>query len=179
MNIKQHILLTGQPGVGKTTFIRKLVDRLTDLRPCGFYTVEIRESGLRKGFALEGLDGSRGILAHVDFRSPCRVSKYGVDVEGFDAFLRSLSLPGSACPVVIIDEIGKMECFSVLFRAIVKSILSSDKVLVATIAMKGGGIISDIKQRSDIVIVELNTANRDSLVPAVLEMIRESVKKDS
>ncbi|HHN66114.1 MAG TPA: hypothetical protein ENK09_12210 [Nitrospirae bacterium] len=44
--------MTGKPGVGKTTVIKKLAGELADLRPRGFYTEEIRKAGKRKG--LEG-----------------------------------------------------------------------------------------------------------------------------
>jgi nucleoside-triphosphatase THEP1 len=37
------ILLSSPPGCGKTTVIRRLVERLADLRLAGFYTQQIRE----------------------------------------------------------------------------------------------------------------------------------------
>jgi nucleoside-triphosphatase len=52
MSRKKNILITGQPGIGKTTFIKKLAGKLKDLHPFGFYTTEIREAGIRKGFEL-------------------------------------------------------------------------------------------------------------------------------
>jgi Cdc6-like AAA superfamily ATPase len=55
--IKKNLLITGLPGVGKTTLIRKLSEELKDLHPAGFYTQEIREEGVRKGFELISLDG--------------------------------------------------------------------------------------------------------------------------
>ena len=41
--MKKNILITGLPGVGKTTLIKKLAEVLNDLNPIGFYTAEIRE----------------------------------------------------------------------------------------------------------------------------------------
>jgi nucleoside-triphosphatase THEP1 len=35
---KKNILITGLPGVGKTTLIKNIVAALKDLRPVGFYT---------------------------------------------------------------------------------------------------------------------------------------------
>lgn len=60
-----HILITGLPGVGKTTLIRALAERLTTHQPAGFYTEEIRDAqGTREGFRLETLCGRRLVLSH-------------------------------------------------------------------------------------------------------------------
>jgi nucleoside-triphosphatase len=46
------LLLTGRPGVGKTTVIKKVAEALGD-RAGGFYTEEIRGAeGRRRGFQL-------------------------------------------------------------------------------------------------------------------------------
>jgi len=50
------------------------------------------------------------------------------------------------------------------FRSLVKDILDSDKPLVATIALKGDGMIADIKKREDVKLFELKPDNRDSLL---------------
>ncbi len=46
------LLITGPPGVGKTTVIRSLAERLKDRRLGGFYTAELREGRERRGFRL-------------------------------------------------------------------------------------------------------------------------------
>jgi nucleoside-triphosphatase len=61
----QALLLTGRPGVGKTTVIRAVVARLHG-KAGGFYTEEIRERGRRTGFRLVALDGTTGTLASVN-----------------------------------------------------------------------------------------------------------------
>lgn len=93
MRVK-NFLITGAPGAGKTTLIKKLADGLRHLNPAGFYTSEIREGGVRRGFALASFDKNtdeRGVLSHVDFKGPYRVGKYGVDVEGLETFISGLS----------------------------------------------------------------------------------------
>jgi nucleoside-triphosphatase len=179
MGRKKNILITGHPGVGKTTLIKKLAEALGDLHPSGFYTSEIREAGIRKGFEIIALAGSRGILSHVDIKSPHRVSRYGVDVAGFDRFLDSLSLADPAAPIVVIDEIGKMECFSGKFRSLIQDILNSDTLLVATVAMKGSGLIAEIKKRDDSVLYPLTPENRDSIVPEIVKYVRDACGQQS
>ena len=69
----KNLLVTGPPGCGKTTLVRRIIGELGDLPMAGFYTEEIREGKERVGFALIGLDGRRGILSHVKIGGPHRV----------------------------------------------------------------------------------------------------------
>ena len=79
------LLLTGRPGIGKTTVIKAVVGWLGE-RAGGFYTEEIRDQGRRKGFRLVALDGQAAVMAHVDLRGKGRprVSRYGVDVGAIE-----------------------------------------------------------------------------------------------
>jgi len=168
----KNILITGVPGIGKTTIIKKLADALNDLHPAGFYTLEIREGGVRKGFELVSLEGRKGILSHERIRSTHRVGKYGVDVKEFDVFLSYIPFFSEETGLIVIDEIGKMESLSNKFTALVREILGSEKPVIATIALKGGGIISEIKKRSDVQVFEISRENRDELTPEILRSVR-------
>lgn len=164
---RKRILITGAPGVGKTTVIREVARALANSNPAGFYTAEIREQGGRKGFELIALDGRRGVLSHVDIKSPYRVGKYGVDVDAFETFLETIDLLDPAQIVVIIDEIGKMECLSAKFRAMIDKLLESDKTVIATIALRGGGLIDSIKHRHDVTLYEVTLHNRNSIADEI------------
>jgi len=168
---RKHILITGLPGVGKTTLIKKVSEQLRDLHSVGFYTAEIRERGVREGFELVSFDGRRGVLSHTDIEGPQRVGKYGVDIKGFEDFLDSISFLNPSTNLIIIDEIGKMECLSHKFRLLIKKILDSEKRLIATIALKGSGVIEEIKKRHDIRLIEITHSNRESLVSEVLKIL--------
>jgi nucleoside-triphosphatase len=160
----KNVLLTGPPGCGKTTVIRRVVDRLGDLRLAGFYTQEIRQQGQRVGFEAIGLDGQATTLAHVDSRSSHRVGRYGVDVGGFEAILRAeLVRPADSVDVFVIDEIGKMECLSRVFAEIVTRVLDSQVPVLATVAAKGGGFIAAVRCRTDVEMITVSTSNRDKL----------------
>jgi len=160
---KKNILITGLPGIGKTTLIKQLVYELSRHRPRGFYTEEIRHNDERKGFQLVSLDGKRSILAHVLIDSPYQIGKYRVDVSAFDSFLDSLNLGEPEGGIVVIDEIGKMECLSVKFVHLIQEILDSNNIVIATIAHTDGGIKGRIKERNDVMLFKMNLENRDVL----------------
>ena len=168
---RTHILITGVPGSGKTTLFRRLVQKLHHLNPVGFLTAENRKGRSRQGFRLCSLDGRTGALAHVEFRTGYRVGKYGVDVDGFEAFLEPLPFFGPESGPVMIDEIGKMECLSERFTEIIKAILDSDRRLVATIAQKGGGLIADLKKRSNTQLFTLTRDNQDDLLEKIFSAV--------
>jgi nucleoside-triphosphatase THEP1 len=64
-----------------------------------------------------------------------------------------------------------MECFSRRFQRLVKKILDSDRMLVATIAQRGGGLIAEIKSREDARIYILTKQNRDRMVETILSQV--------
>jgi nucleoside-triphosphatase len=158
-------LLTGRPGIGKTTVVRKLAELLTGRQLAGFFTQEIRQDGQRRGFGLTTFGGNSCVLAEVGTRGGFRVGRYRVNVEGFEAAV--LPELTRSCEVYLLDEIGKMECFSHKFVAAVRRLLAGSTPIVATVALRGGGFIAEIKRRPDAVIWEVTGSNRDGL-PAKL-----------
>ena len=170
------LLLTGPPGVGKTTVLRRAAEELADLEIRGFFTEEIREAGQRVGFRIETSDGRSDVLAHVKIRSPHKVSKYGVDVAALERVLSKefSSLPSNA--IVLIDEIGKMECLSRRFVETMDRLLESAEVLVATVALRGGGFIDEIKRRPGVVLWNIARSNRDEMPAKVADWVRSWVR---
>jgi nucleoside-triphosphatase len=159
---KKNILFTGSPGCGKSTLITKICGKIRS-PVTGFLTSEIREKSTRIGFSIETLDGERGVLAHVDIESRFRVGKYGVNIEDIDRIIVPSMMPNEPNEIVVIDEIGKMECFSPLFRKTLSEVLDSNHTVIGSIALKGNRFIEGIKTRSNTHIVHLTERNRDKL----------------
>jgi nucleoside-triphosphatase len=156
-------LLTGRPGVGKTTCLRKVLD-LLQVSAGGFFTEEIREEGGRLGFSLVTLGGKRVTLAHVSRPGAPRVGKYGVNLEA----LHGVGIPAIREAVrrgqlVVVDEIGRMEMTSALFRQAVEQALRSPVTVLGTVLTAADPWADRIKRFPAVEIFRVTAANRDSL----------------
>jgi nucleoside-triphosphatase len=173
------LLLTGRPGVGKTTVLRAAARKLAGFHQAGFYTEEIRVGRERRGFRLITFDGKEAIIAHVDLPPP-RISKYGVDVAAIDRFSATLLLdsapgkpnPGERSAIYLVDEIGKMECLSAVFVDAMRRVLESGRPLLATVAERGGGFIAEVKRRRDVEIWTVTQATRDALPDRIVSWMQ-------
>lgn len=156
----KNILITGNPGVGKTTLIHRLISKL-NVPAGGFYTSEIRdENGKRIGFKIISLDGNEGVMASVDFISKNKVSRYGVDVETIDRIgVNAIEDSVKSNKVIVIDEIGKMELFSKRFQDITIQVLDSPLIVIGTITAKDTTFTKKIKERQDVKIITLTRQN--------------------
>ena len=169
----KNLLLTGAPACGKTTVVRRVAERLGDLRLAGFLTLELREHGQRVGFEAIDLSGRRTILAHVRSRSPVRVGRYGVEPERLIPLIEeNLVRPGASVDVFLIDEIGRMECSCPAFTESIRRVLEGPVPVLATVALKGGGFIAEVKARPDVRIVEVTQGNRDDLPERLAARLR-------
>jgi nucleoside-triphosphatase len=169
---KTAFLLTGRPGCGKTTLIRRLVEGL-GVPAGGFYTEEIRRGGRREGFALTTLDGQTATLASVHSPSRRRVSKYGVDLESIDGVgVPAIERATAGAALVVIDEIGKMELFSNRFRQAVLSALESGKPVLGSIMLTPHPWADAIKARPEVEVILLTEANRSQVEGNLLATFR-------
>ena len=164
------ILLTGRPGIGKTTIIRAVVSELTGVKANGFYTQEIKE-GTRKGFKLITLDGREEVLAHRDLSTPFRVGKYSVSLAGLERVGVPAIMDGLKGDLVVIDEIGRMELYSEKFRDAVMEALKSPTPLLGTIMAKPDQFVDRIKEEERVEVVEVTYSNRDKLAKRIADTL--------
>ena len=166
----RNLLVTGRPGVGKTTLIRRLVERPIPRKVVGFFTQEVREGGTRTGFSIETLDGKRGVLASVDMTSGPRVGKYRVNIRDLERIGVPCIEEGLACSdLLVIDEIGKMELFSERFRYAVMKAFDSRTRVLATIKLGGGDFVRRLTKRPDTEVLRLTETNRGESLDLLLQ----------
>jgi nucleoside-triphosphatase len=140
----------------------------------GFYTQEIREDGVRKGFEIVTIDNQRAILAHVDIRGPHHVGKYGVDLQALENLgVCAIRKAEATHALVIIDEIGPMEILSKAFRQAVLEILSGEATVLGSIARRSDPFIEQVKALPGVRLVEIHPTNREAIFDRLLAQLQK------
>lgn len=171
MNNLPRILLSGPPQCGKTTVVQKVAAGWPG-KAAGFYTREVRQGGIRLGFEIVTLAGDAALLSHVDFPGPYRVGKYGVDLENFHRVaLPALEvIPG--VDLIVVDEVGKMECLSARFVAAMENLWVAPVPLLITVAAHGGGYIAALKAKPGKTLITVTPGTRETLPDRILELLK-------
>jgi nucleoside-triphosphatase len=168
----KKVLLTGRPGCGKTTLVKRVVNELA-LPAGGFYTEEIRGRGRRVGFKLVTLDGKEAAFAHADPKAPQRVGKYGLDLAALETVgVKAIREALQARQLVVIDEIGPMEIRSAIFRGVVNEALDGGAHILGTITVRSLPFADTIKKRAGVAVIEVRPDNRERLISELLDQFK-------
>jgi len=164
----RRILLTGRPGVGKSTLVREVAQRADPLAG-GILTEEMREGKRRVGFhVIDVSTDERAVLAHADRRDGPKVGQYRVDVPSFErSGVAALDRAAEREGLIVVDEIGKMELFSEGFRSAVERIFASSQPVLATVPLRRPPFVAELERRAS-AVREVTRANRDQLAESLL-----------
>ncbi|XP_068632045.1 cancer-related nucleoside-triphosphatase homolog [Battus philenor] len=187
-NSIRYFILTGEPGVGKTTLTKKICSVLSNkgIKVVGFYTEEVRNNRVREGFDVVTVEGTRGRLARDQslLNTPIKfkVGKYGVLVQEFEKVaMPSLTEPSinnsPAC--IMIDEIGKMEFYSETFKSKIKEIFNSNSknVVLATIPLrKSDPLIESIRHDKNSKVWLVTKENRNTIHEEIINEMHYILK---
>ena len=181
MKWREHVLITGKPGVGKTTLIKLIIEglRKREFKLAGFYTEELRESGRRIGFRIMDVSGDEeGILASVNGTSSHRIGKYQVDVGILNSVVARLSerIKTGSIDALIIDEVGPMELCSATFMEFAASSLrASHPPIIGTIKKRALDFLDSwsVAYRVDIITIsERDRAHFGSIADGIVSRIK-------
>lgn len=165
---KRILLLTGNPGIGKTSILLKVVESLKakGYSVGGMISREVRSQNARVGFEILDLNTSkRGWLAHVNQKTGPKVGRYRVNMRDLEGLGVSAIVEATEkFDLVAIDEVGPMELFSEKFKDAVNKAVESGKLVVGIIHWKARNrLIDDLKRRIDTKLHVVTYENRDSL----------------
>ncbi|KAF5463556.1 hypothetical protein F2P56_019459 [Juglans regia] len=186
----KSFLITGPPGVGKTTLIMKVFEALKTSHPSlqiqGFYSSEVRRGSERVGFEVVTLDGRRGRLASTtistleSLRWP-NVGKYKVDIASFESLVLPELQVREDTDLFIIDEVGKMEMYSSSFFPRVLKVLESNIPVLASVPIPKSGRdipgVARLKNHPGATVFTLSTSNRDAIKDQIYSILVDLLTK--
>lgn len=167
------IFLTGNPGVGKSTLLCKIVEKLKkmksqNLRMDGFLTKEIIKSGKRVGFTTETLDKTQsGQISKKD------KNNYLLNNELMDNLIIPTIMKGienGNTNLLIIDEIGPIQSQSELFKESIKKAIDTHRISILGIIANNENdeFSEEIKCNFRTNIITVNHENRDKLIDEII-----------
>jgi nucleoside-triphosphatase len=174
------LILTGAPGVGKTTVIIKMVDALKakGVSVGGMVTHEVREGNLRVGFEILDLTNNKhGWLAHVKGQGGPQVGKYHVNLNDLDNIgAEAISQALEKYSVLAIDEIGPMELLSQKFKQVVSQALEGKKLMLMVVHGKARDpLVTQIKRRVDAELFYVTFSNRENLTEQLVRKVFDMI----
>lgn len=167
------ILLTGAPGVGKSTVIGTFVEQYKEPATWVVTASIPRPEGGRAGFAATNSKGETRIISHkTDIASNIIVGKNHVDVAAVDhMFAKALHTALSPDDTLtIVDEIGPIQLLSPAFNHTLQEVFASHAVnLLATIHYNDERL-REYRDSPAALLLEVTQENRDS-IPDLLLLI--------
>jgi len=167
--MRKNILITGIPKSGKSTLLKKVISNIQN--KVGFVTNEILGENGRVGFEMETHLGNKETLAHINFKTPHKVSRYFVDIKNLESLIPEVFVFNEN-DFLYLDEVGQMELFSEEFKGMVTKFLDSRNTCLITLsAVYSNDFIESIKKRHDIILVEITPENREEKAVFITQLI--------
>lgn len=172
------IMLTGKPGVGKSTILNKVLQDLTQNKKkvLGCVVNEIRSEEKRTGFVIQYIPSMKETMlaSSVEVFSDCYLSKYSINVEGIEKelipYMADMATSDDV-DVLFFDEIGRIQKTVPQFLDSVESLLKSPVSLLATIVQADDEWARPYKSHSDVFCIEVTEENRDYIVSLIVDML--------
>jgi len=172
-------LVTGPPGVGKSTAVSKVVLRLKSAGVIvgGCSTAERKAGGVRVGFEVKDLTSGRtGELASVSSRLGPQVGRYRVNLTDLAKVgAAGLAAAAESSELIVIDEVGPMELVSPEFRRAVQKCIDSGKPILAVAHERlEDDLLNELRLKATAAIA-LTVETRDSQTEELGRVLLEAV----
>ena len=172
-------LVTGSPGVGKSTTVSRVVMRLKSAGVIvgGCTTSEKRSGGVRTGFEIRDLSSGRtGELASATSKIGPRVGRYRVNLQDLaNIGGAGLEVASSSSELIVVDEVGPMELVSPEFRKAVRACIDSGRPLLAVVHERlEDDLLRELREKAAAVIT-LTVENRDEVAGELAEALLVAV----
>lgn len=164
-------LVTGDPGVGKTTVVMCAAETLKQrgLKIGGVISKEIRSGNVRVGFEFVDLTtNERVILASTTGSGP-RMGKYFINLDGCRFAAEILIKAIKFSDVIICDELGPMEFKSKEFPDCVKGMLALDKPVIVVVHKRLQHPVIDQFRKKASLLINIDLQNRNKAPDLLLD----------
>ena len=167
------IVLTGAPGVGKTTAVIRVTRALKErgIKVGGIVSRELRTNNMRIGFEFIDLTtNDTNVLASITGNGP-KVGKYFVNLAGCRFAAERLTNAIRNSEVIICDEIGPMELKSRDFIDSVKHLLDADKKVIVVVHQKLQHLLIDEFRNKSSLLINVDLENREKVNQILLDRL--------
>jgi len=164
-----NILITGPVQVGKTTLLNTVLKTI-DTKVHGFYTKPYFEDGLVIGYKMFDYTKSIDpfIIGIKDTPTSCQPITENFETYGVSILSKALE----SNTVIILDELGILESKAVKFRKKILECLDSENLVIGVIKKKHNTFLNQIRDRKDVIIVDVSLINRDRLIDEIISILK-------
>jgi nucleoside-triphosphatase len=162
-----NIIITGEPGSGKSTLIRRLLERLP-VAPVGFITKkEPAGSDGNESVYICSINGpwTGSMKNRVGLCTPGTAVGFPEVFESEGVALLT-GLPPSS--LVVMDELGFMENDARLFCGKVLEILDGDYLVIAAVKLKNTPFLAKVCSHEKSRVYRISQGNRETLADEIL-----------
>jgi len=167
-----NIFVTGSIHVGKSTVINSVINALPGWKINGFQTIPIYKGKQRTGFIFKSQDGDQQCFAHTDLNTSDRFDIYHFDLTIFEEFgVRTLEKALQESDLIIMDEIGAMECKAVKFQHVLMQCLDSSIFVLGAFQKRATWFYDALQSRDDTKIFTISETNREAVPQRIIPFI--------
>jgi len=171
----EHIFLTGAIQVGKSTLIRRALGAFPGLTPGGFRTLTgPGEPGSFGGVYMVPAAQEPPVFSEKNLVGMRR--GHGRGSEGFpaafDACGTEILQNAEQSPLILMDEIGKMEAEAFGFCRRVEALLDGDTPILGVVRLRDDTPLQRaVRRHPKVRLLTVTEENRDALLPELTEIL--------